>query len=56
MPIYDYKCKECEHVQEESHSWKEEPVIQCVKCGSTKTHRVVLSAPRIVQKSPWQGG
>lgn len=36
---YEYKCRQCGEIQEEKHSYKEEPVISCNNCGSTDTFR-----------------
>ena len=33
MPAYNYKCEECEHVQEERHMMAESPDISCNECG-----------------------
>ena len=49
MPAYDYKCSACNKVQEEVHSFKEEPKIKCKKCG-TIMHRIIGSAPPVTFK------
>ena len=56
MPIYDYVCPKCDNVDEKTHSWKEEPEVTCSKCGEKHKRRLVLHPPRIVARSPWQGG
>jgi putative FmdB family regulatory protein len=33
MPTYDYKCVDCDLVQEEFHRISENPTILCSKCG-----------------------
>jgi len=33
MPTYDYKCPQCEAIEEQTHSIKEDPVYHCTKCG-----------------------
>lgn len=33
MPTYDYKCSECDIVQEEFHTMLETPDIKCPECG-----------------------
>lgn len=42
MPIYDYKCRECEEVWDTTHSFKEtaeELGITCPSCGSSNIFR-----------------
>jgi putative FmdB family regulatory protein len=34
MPTYEYKCKSCENVQEEFHSFSITPQIKCNDCGA----------------------
>lgn len=34
MPTYDYKCPECEHVQERFHKIRQRPRVECEKCGA----------------------
>lgn len=34
MPTYDYKCPECEHVQERFHKIRQRPSVECEKCGA----------------------
>lgn len=43
MPIYEFKCDECEHIQEEvlRFSQLSDIVIICEKCGSPKTKRLI---------------
>lgn len=43
MPIYNFQCQDCNHIQEELLSSTElkENKISCEKCGSTKTTRII---------------
>jgi len=34
MPAYNYKCDQCNNIQEEIHKMSESPPIKCVKCGN----------------------
>jgi len=45
MPIYEYKCKECEHVLEALQKFADEPLRFCPECGADALKRL-LSAPR----------
>ena len=48
MPVYDYECTECKHVQEETHPMKDMPQeTKCEKCGK-KAVRVFLKAPNLI--------
>ena len=48
MPMYDYRCKNCDEVFEELvfSSTIPDEEIECPKCGQHKTERL-LSAPMI---------
>ena len=47
MPTYNYKCKSCDHIQEEFRFFEERTKIAtCVKCGSSS--RQTVSTPRII--------
>lgn len=42
MPIYDYKCSVCEHIQEEMHPMSGAITpVSCAKCGNKKMEKVV---------------
>lgn len=40
MPKYDYKCKTCSNVQEESHGMCDTPEIRCKVCNSP-TNKII---------------
>jgi len=46
MPVYDYKCPNCEHRFEARHGF-DEPAPSCPTCGYTEVQRVITSAPTI---------
>lgn len=54
MPLYDYQCFECEHIQEEMHDFSgpKEPII-CKKCGSRKMHKLI-GKPYVKFVGEWQ--
>ena len=33
MPIYEYKCKECDKIYEVMQGFEDEPLEKCEKCG-----------------------
>jgi putative FmdB family regulatory protein len=47
MPLYDYKCRQCEHIYETRHSMNFTGRVTCPECGSDDT-RKVISAPASV--------
>ena len=49
MPMYDFKCIECDHVFEKRLSFHDEPLADCPVCNSSETRRL-LSKPAIVFK------
>lgn len=49
MPTYEYECMECAHRFEVFQSIKDEPVKQCVKCGSG-VKRLIGSGAGIIFK------
>jgi putative FmdB family regulatory protein len=47
MPIYDYKCEECQKIYDVFHKVREvEEDVVCPSCGSTK-HTRLISAPMV---------
>ena len=45
MPLFDYRCVECDHISERNCHHSVE-AIDCDECGNTAT-KVLLSAPSI---------
>ena len=57
MPCYDYQCKKCNHIWEESFQYiqehikaKEKGSIVCPECGSADVFHII-SAPQAIYKS-----
>ncbi|MAS33165.1 MAG: hypothetical protein CL610_04105 [Anaerolineaceae bacterium] len=48
MPLYDYKCPNCDHLFEARHSFNES-APPCPKCQQEDVQRVILKAPRVAQ-------
>jgi putative FmdB family regulatory protein len=45
MPIYEYACKECNHILEALQKMTDAPLVDCPECGEPALRRL-LSAPR----------
>ena len=45
MPIYEYACRNCEHVLDALQKMSDEPLVDCPECGEPQLKRQ-LSAPR----------
>ncbi len=46
MPIYEYRCPDCQHEFDAMQRMSDDPIGVCPACGSTNVARV-LSAPAI---------
>jgi putative FmdB family regulatory protein len=53
VPIYEYACKECDHVLDALQKLSDDPLVDCPACGEASL-RKLLSAPRFRLKgSGW---
>lgn len=43
MATYEYKCANCNSVEEHMHSMKENPKIKCSECGESMSRMISLS-------------
>lgn len=52
MPIYEYKCKQCEHKFESVEFSNDDKPKNCADCGSVEVNRVISvpSEPKFVGK------
>lgn len=48
MPLYDYKCPNCETQFEARHGFNE-PAPACPECGYVEVKRLILTAPMVAQ-------
>lgn len=46
MPLYDYRCPECDHVFEARHGFNDAPPA-CPNCGYAAPKRIVTTAPSV---------
>ncbi len=52
MPIYEYKCNECEHVFEDWQSGFEEKEQECPLCKG-KSHRIMSNTSFVLKGTGW---
>lgn len=45
MPLFEYRCKQCEHVEEVLQKHGEPPPAECPECGATHTLEKAISLP-----------
>ncbi len=45
MPIYEYACKNCDHMLDALQKMDEEPLVYCPSCGEAGLKKLI-SAPR----------
>lgn len=48
MPLYDYKCPNCDSLFEARHGF-DDPAPACPNCAYVEVQRVLLKAPRFAQ-------
>ena len=51
MPRYDYKCKQCGHVAEHTHSFKVSPEFLCTECEDSPAMSKMMGCPGIAVKN-----
>jgi putative FmdB family regulatory protein len=55
VPLYEYRCKECDERFESQVTYSQADSVQCDACGSTRVHRMVASIPAN-NRDPRSGG
>jgi putative FmdB family regulatory protein len=40
MMLHDYKCSNCQNIQEANHKWNEKPEINCNNCGTVMDKQI----------------
>jgi putative FmdB family regulatory protein len=48
MPLYDYRCENCERPFQARHGFSE-TASACPNCGSDKVHRIITTAPSVAR-------
>jgi len=55
MPIFQYKCPDCNHVQDEFHSINSKSPISCQKCEKNSERQFVPTSNFVLKGSGWPG-
>jgi putative FmdB family regulatory protein len=53
MPIYEYRCKECEHEVEALQKLSDPPLVNCPACGKPALQKLVSAAGFQLKGSGW---
>ena len=53
MPIYEYRCKECEHEVEALQKLSDPPLVDCPACGKPALQKQVSAAGFQLKGSGW---
>ena len=53
MPIYEYRCSECEHEVEALRKLSDPPLVTCPACGKDALHKLVSAAGFQLKGSGW---
>ena len=53
MPIYEYRCKECEHEVEALQKLSDPPLVTCPACGKPALQKLVSAAGFQLKGSGW---
>lgn len=52
MPIYEYKCKECDHEFEVMQKMSDDPIKKCDKCGG-KVEKLISQSSFALKGTGW---
>lgn len=47
MPVYSYRCTDCDHEFEHMQSIKDDSIPPCPECESGEVDKLIVSAPAI---------
>lgn len=53
MPIYEYKCQQCDYVFEEMQEFNDEPIKKCPSCKKNKVKKLISLSAFHLQGSGW---
>ncbi len=53
MPIYEYRCKACNHELEAMQKISDDPLVECPECGKPELTKLVSAAGFRLSGSGW---
>ena len=53
MPIYEYKCTECDHRLEKLQKMSDDPIRDCPQCGKSALTKLVSATSFKLKGSGW---
>ena len=53
MPIYEYKCSECEHTLEKLQKMSDDPLVECPECGKPSLNKMISAAGFRLKGGGW---
>ncbi len=53
MPIYEYKCEDCEHQMEAIQKFRDDPLKVCPACGKQSLKKLVSAAAFHLKGTGW---
>ncbi|HGG59428.1 MAG TPA: zinc ribbon domain-containing protein [Gammaproteobacteria bacterium] len=53
MPIYEYRCKACDHELEAMQKISDAPLVECPECGKPELTKLVSAAGFRLSGSGW---
>jgi len=53
MPIYEYKCPDCNTVFEKLQSIKEKPIKECPECHNKNVSKIISKSSFVLKGDGW---
>lgn len=53
MPIYEYKCTDCDHELEKLQKMSAEPLVDCPECGEPSLKKMISAAGFRLKGGGW---
>ena len=53
MPIYEYRCTDCDKVFEAMQKFSDDPIVECRFCSGTKVERLISRSSFVLKGSGW---
>lgn len=56
MMLHDYKCPNCQSIEEHDHKFNVKPEIKCLKCGTTMMKMIGSAGFKLVGEGFYKQG